>query len=470
MLPKNLNYIGKVESANARSMRLNIAPQNGLSGYGLNSTININIPCSQNTVLVPQESYLKFDLSFTSGGAANVVRLPECGTHGIIQRVRVWAGSNLLEDIDSYGLLAKIMMDLQVATDSSQGKYNILAGTNGSLVVNAPSLVTGTNVDLTSAATAVATLTTIFANQNIANTINQGDSLGTLGNNAVVTNTYCLNLFSVMGYLCSQRYFPLFACSSSGIRLEIQLCSQINQCICSTQGGTISLNNVEYVADIIELSDAAMSIIRGSQGDQPLQMVMPQWRNYQYTYGALAQNTTTLISIPVPCKFKSVKSIICAIRDQYNTLTFQPFSSVVAGCNQVYFRVGSQTYPNKPISTTVVGSMAEFFAESVKALGSMSDVNFQPNINKASFSQQFSVANSTAYGTGSGSFILGLDLENFAGSDKSQIFSGFDTSTTDTFIYAQFTPTANVAGLRFDAYSLIDALFVFENGVCYTKV
>ena len=35
----------------------------------------------------------------------------------------------LLSDNDNYGLLAKILFDLQVPTDSTYGKYNILAGT-----------------------------------------------------------------------------------------------------------------------------------------------------------------------------------------------------------------------------------------------------------------------------------------------------------------------------------------------------
>jgi hypothetical protein len=60
MLPKNLKYGSKVESAMAESYRSNIAPQNGTDGYGLGTTIIINIPTANNLVLVPTESYLKF--------------------------------------------------------------------------------------------------------------------------------------------------------------------------------------------------------------------------------------------------------------------------------------------------------------------------------------------------------------------------------------------------------------------------
>ena len=62
MLPKTLKYGSKIESAYARSMRSNIAPQNGTSGYGLGDTIIINIPTRNNLCLVPSESYLKFSM------------------------------------------------------------------------------------------------------------------------------------------------------------------------------------------------------------------------------------------------------------------------------------------------------------------------------------------------------------------------------------------------------------------------
>jgi len=60
MLPKNLQYKSKLESANAKSYRSSIAPMNGTGSYGLNDTITINVPTGGNKVLVPSESFLKF--------------------------------------------------------------------------------------------------------------------------------------------------------------------------------------------------------------------------------------------------------------------------------------------------------------------------------------------------------------------------------------------------------------------------
>lgn len=135
MLPKQLKYGSKVESAAARSYRTNIAPQNGTSGYNLGDTIIINIPTRPNLVMVPSESYLKFSIQFKASANSSVFRWDSCGAHGLIQRIRVFHGSNLLQDIDNYGMLAKMLFDLQVPSDGAYGKYNILCGTRNDLVV-----------------------------------------------------------------------------------------------------------------------------------------------------------------------------------------------------------------------------------------------------------------------------------------------------------------------------------------------
>ncbi len=79
MLPKQLKYGSKVESAPARSQRLNIAPQNGTGPYNLGDTIIMNIPTRANLALVPSESYLKFNLMALLGADPTGVRLDSCG-------------------------------------------------------------------------------------------------------------------------------------------------------------------------------------------------------------------------------------------------------------------------------------------------------------------------------------------------------------------------------------------------------
>lgn len=65
LLPKNLRYGNKVESAMARSYISNIQPNGALNGYKPRSVTTINIPTGPNLALVGPESVLKFNATVT---------------------------------------------------------------------------------------------------------------------------------------------------------------------------------------------------------------------------------------------------------------------------------------------------------------------------------------------------------------------------------------------------------------------
>jgi hypothetical protein len=481
MLPKNLRYGSKVESASAKSYRSNIAPMNGTGTYGFNDTIIVNIPTRNNLVMVPTESYLKFNVNFTNGGTTNnSIRWDSCGAHGIIQRLRIYHGSNLLQDIDNYGLLAKTLFDLQVPTDASYGKYNILAGTRSDLNTQLPTISTAdasaisstfgqTNIEETRAL-ANALKTAINGANRQSLQINSGDLFGTIATaNADGTAvTYCLNLISLLGTLSSTNYIPLFACTSAPIRLEIQLVDSAVKCVHALTSVTaMKITNCEYVANMIELSDQAMGMIQSSLNGQPLQFVVPDYKNFQYTF-ALPQTTATQVNFPIPAKYSSLKSLFVTVRDQgAGALTYFPFSSVKLGIQNYYFRVGSQLFPAKAPDT-----LPEMFAEVLKAIGSMSNLDHHPSIERFAYTLDSSSAGATSIlqtNTSSGSFYIGLDLENYSNAPKDSIFAGYNSNTDDIYAVMTFASPNAVSACRFDAFALFDEVVVFENNTAYTR-
>lgn len=473
MLPKNLRYGSKVESASAKSYRSNIAPMNGTGTYGFNDTIIINIPTRNNLVMVPTESYLKFNVAFTNGGTANnSLRWDSCGAHGLIQRIRIYHGSNLLQDIDAYGLLAKTLFDLQVSTDASYGKYNILAGTRNDLNTQLPTIAPVTGADVAALLTSVNTnIQTVLTNANRSSLqINSGENFATIaGTTADSTSvTYCLNLISLLGTLSSTNYIPLFACTSAPIRLEIQLVdSAVKCCHALTAVTALKINNCEYIANMIELSDQAMGMIQSSLNGQPLQFVVPDFKNFQYTF-ALPQTTSTQVNFPIPAKYSSLKSLFVTVRDQgTGGLTYFPFSSVKLGISSYYFRVGSQLFPAKPPDT-----LPEMFSEVLKAIGSMSNLDHHPSIEKLSYTLDSSPAGATSIlqtNTSSGSFYIGLDLENYSNAPKDSIFAGYNSNTDDVYAVMTFASPIAVGACRFDSFANFDTVVVFENNTAYTR-
>jgi hypothetical protein len=487
MLPKTLKYGSKVESAVARSSRVNIAPQNGTGNYGLGDTIILNIPTRNNLVLVPTESYLKFNVAVTAKAADGAFRWDSSGAHGLIQRIRIFHGSNLLEDIDNYGLLSKILFDLQKPSDSTYGKDTLLCGTRSDTVTQFQAIATPNatvGADATTAATLVNALKTVLNSGRVPSyQTNSGERIGgdrvaLTANNGVVSETYCLNLVSLIGSLSSANYIPVFAMSSAPLRVEIQLvdtffkaCSDLASTSAATSA-TIALSNVEYVANFIELGDSAMSIIYGSLEGQPLQFVIPQFRNYQYSQTIVGTaDVNTNITMPIPAKFSSLKSIMTTVRlNGSGTFGGQfPFSTTNSGLVDYQFRVGAQIIPAKAPNTP-----AEWFSEALKAMGSIADLHYTPSIDKLSYTIVAPVASNDSAtnvsSSSSGSFVIGLDLENYSSAPKDTIFAGLNTNTDDIFLIMNFKGRGGGDALtRFDAFANMDSVLVCESGNAYIK-
>ena len=361
-----------------------------------------------------------------------------------------------------------MLFDIQVSTDASYGKFNMLCGTRNDLTVK-----------LAGADAAALTANPFSIIQtNSGELIKKSDGTNVLANTETTatdnTNTYCLNLVSLIGSLCSNNYLPLFGMTSAPLRVEITLIDNLIKglnTITALTSTTGVMKNVEFVGNFIELGDPAMSMIYESLGGQPLQLVYPEFRNFQDTR-AVANGATTQINFAIPAKFSSLKSIFVTIRDKgTGALTFFPFSSVRYGLSSYFFRIGSQIMPAKAPET-----IAEYFAELMKAIGSIADLNHHPSIEKNSYSLNASVANSVALETNggsnisSGSFYIGLDLENYASASKENIFAGWNSNTDDIYCVLNFDGTQTATNLRFDAFANFDCVLVVDNNTAYALI
>ena len=103
MIPRNLKFNNKKASAYAQNFTTHIQPQNGQGDYAAGETITVNIPTAQNLVMSGADSFLKFNLTVKSGAADNAyVRLDKAGAHGVIHRLQLYHGSQLLKDLENY--------------------------------------------------------------------------------------------------------------------------------------------------------------------------------------------------------------------------------------------------------------------------------------------------------------------------------------------------------------------------------
>jgi len=462
MLPKNLQYQNKIGSASCRSYTACIQPQNGTGTYSNGQTITINIPTSPNTVLVPSESYLKFDLGGLTPSAINCayIRLDKAGAHGVFQRVRTLHGSQELENFDQYYVMAGELMALQQSTDSINSKLNILAG----MSMSNPQNPTTLEIYPTCC----------------------GDRLNAWGSDqtngtAAPTRTFCINLISMVGSLGGNNYIPLFEMTSAPLSLNLQLVNSalkfVNSAVALGATNSFTITNCEFVGSFIELSDSSINVIRESLMGEPLQYVIQSYANYGNS-ASLVTATPATISHPVSAKFASLRSLFAIMRsNEQGVVGAFSQGSNKFGLSEWRVRIGSQLLPYKAPSTT-----AEHFSELIKAIGSLSDVNHEPTINMNNYSFDTPLNNNESNSqigsrTKSDCFALGFDCEAYSGASKDSIFAGMNTLNSDIFFNMNFsgitlkdltgTNLANGTSLniRFDYFALYDNVLICENGV-----
>jgi hypothetical protein len=439
MIPANLKFQSKVESAPARRYLTQIQPQGG-SSFSPSDTITINIPTRNNTALIPSESYLRGSLSLSCGTAdCTAATFESAGIHGFIQRIRVFHGSNLLEDIDNYAQLAKILYDFQASDDTVKGRLAVTSATNPQYNNTSGTIVRGVNRGATSGVTTAATVV-----------------------------PFAINLVSMVGALAGDKYLPLWEMTAAPLRVEIVLkasvvTSMMSLAAATTTAQTFAVTGVNYCGEFLELPDSAVSAIKAGSSS-PMQMVLPSFRSY--TNSAAITTAGTQVSMPIPAKFSSLKSIFVATRTSVGADGLYPNSHCKYGLTSYNFRIGSEVLPSS--APTIV---PEFYSEAVKCFGSLADLSLQPSIDLVSYS--LDVPNTIASAGNaslldSGSFVIGIDTEVYQNADKASIFSGTNTNTSDIFYIANFTPAGNVTILQ-TAFANYDQVLVYENGVCYAR-
>jgi hypothetical protein len=430
-LPKNCLYTNKINSSFARQFMSVIQPQNGNDAV-LGDTIIFNIPTGNNLVMSGADTVLKFDLTIKSGATtnlANTVLLNKAGGFGCFQRMRIFHGGSLLSDIDNYANLLDMLVVCQQSADILGTKYTILAGTE-----------IGGGVSL-----------------------NTGDVNANL---ETITRSFCFPLVSILSL--THNYVPLFAMSGSPLRIELQVVSSINQICKSLVQVVVPVNKslisrCELVCNMIELSDTGMGIIKNAIGSGPLQWVVQDYRNYGSNVTLGTSETT--VSIPVPAKFNSLNSLFFTFRQ--NASGASRLTHANESCKfkllEYFLRIGSRTMPVKPPNT-----VPEFFAELLRAFGTVSDINHECGITSIQYNKDISgvITGAELSPQNTGAFYVGIDLESYSNTSMDSVYTGTNTSTDDIFFTPRFDAQNASTNIRIDAYALYDQLILIQNGVC----
>lgn len=358
----------------------------------------------------------------------------------------------ICEDIDNAGQLAKILYDYQAPEDAVKGRFSITTGTNADYSV-AQAAAAG---DATNAAS-----------------INRGRALGALSPAGTFSYPFAINLISMVGALAGDKYLPLWEMTAAPLRVELVLQSSAERFLMRL-GGAITnytVTGINYCGEFLELNDSSIAAIKAGSSS-PMQMVLPSWRSYTNSAN-LPAGTQSQVSFPIPSKFSSLKNIVLATRNNAAVGVAGQFplshcAFGVGSSNSIgyQFRIGSEVLPS-----TAPVTMPEIYTEAIKCFGSVADLQNQPSINNDAFVLDAPVAVTTLNGsflTNSGGHLIGIDLETYQNADKSAIFAGINSNTSDCFAIVNYFSASAITILQ-TAFACYDQVLVYENGVCYAR-
>jgi hypothetical protein len=460
MLPRNLKYGVKNDSAKATSYLANIPAQSNTDGYKAGSVATFYIPVDPQTALCCPESTLKFKVSLVGSGTG---RLDACGAHGFIQKVKIYSGSNVIEEIENYGQYVKNMVALQMSQNSMM-KHSVTTGMKYDMNTTKTIGVAGS--DATTTQTLANALRTAFIDGVPTSYVCNGDTI-VYG----VEETYTITLASILGSLCNV-YFPLFALSAP-LRLEITFASTVRNVGAFPSTVTdFTINSLEYIGSMLLLGDEAMEIIKAENGT-PLTFSTFGVKNSSFNF-ALASGSNTQVNFNIAgAKYKSAKSVVVNVRDSatIGTNLYYPMSSHHFNIANYSFRMGSSSsIPAIPPAT-----VPQMFVELLKTTGSYADVNHSPLISMGTYnnvSPTINTATTITQGSiDSGNFMIGLDTERYCSSDKEAIYTGADLSKLDVTCVMNFgAQGGSGVNARFDAFVTYDKELFFVNGSCAEAV
>jgi len=467
-VPNSIDYGAILPMAvESRVRRRGFVPSNGASFVSSGNNI-IEIPVSASAFLDTKHSFLRFSFVNTTGQTFGV---DFGGGHGFINRLRILQGGSVLSDCREYGrLMSSIILPCQ-GDESSLSTRSIkegqryansaVAGGTGVLAVAAPAEITGACV-------------------NTPTNANDSTAAAALGS----AYTFSIPLMNGLLGTTQDKLVPLFLLNSSPIVIEITLEQSLNVGVWAGVPVGYTINDVRYMASLVETGPAVEEQIRMVQGASGGRLVL-NGVDYTHHVGNIAANVRGRVALPIPVRKKSIKSVLFvggsqtfaggagAQNNRFN-LSFGGHMNVV----EYQLSVGSRRVPEIPIRFDANGlgatrNKAVYFSElskcfgetgSAHGLGVMSRIN---NSNTAGTTASMQVPSAGGAALQTHRFCpFGIDTEAFQpdGKGGGALESGIDTATDSKPLALNLDIGAAILeNLVVDMYVVHDSIYFIDS-------
>jgi hypothetical protein len=422
-------------------------------------TVRFTLPCQPNTYLIPN---VTFNCNLVVATAALSL---DHGAGALIERLRIYHGSQLLEDISQYARLR------QIITDISQSPVNQSTVTN--LLEASPQ---GTH-QLAAADVAI----NAFIPPDIENVCERGQI-------PTVDPTYLpagqehplvISLASgIIGSL-AQKACPVHAGTGSPLRIELVLSSNNKAIVCDpgqTAGaaagaGTWELHDCELHATYVQVSSNAQALIDQAVGG------VYALNTYTYTH---SQQTAVLGdtdgNVLLPFSYSSLKHVITGLYQSgvEDRLHFNVSGRNQCNVDEVFWQIGAARVPSQPLK-----GYLQVMNEAFKVYGVSSDIlqicNNCDRENSALTSTPplapRANANEITRPIRVGKFAMGLDLEAWgATSSATRIENGINTTAIQMYVNWKCSNADNMTiNTEVHTWGCYDLLVTAQNGQFYAR-
>ena len=442
-LPTDLNFALKNTMAKARSVRINVSPIQSGAPANPGDTLKFDIPTSRRGQFLNQAgSYLQLRIRNNDVSASMKFALDGSGA-SVIQRLSVYSGGALLEDVQAYNLLYNAMLDTQVSMGDRLTTHSVNGGVDQQAASGSANFSRGGNIVNTAAST--------------------------------VVNLPLLS--GVLGNGCS-KYLPIGAIAND-LRLEVVLAPAAEAIVSTSASANYQILEAVLILDVLELGDEAQAMVEQMTGGNYV-ISAETYRNAQTVLGA----ASTQDSVLLPFRFSSIKSLLWAFRptNALNSFAqaalnsrFNPFDSATQGATcSVQLRAGPLYIPNAPIKYST-----ELFTELQKAYHRFGSQSQGSSITWSTWSKTAPAtamagatvalfdANYQNYINDMGSAFFGLNLDSVSG--KSELLhSGINTLNQNLFLDMTYATALPATQTRFDAFAHADMIIQIQDGVVST--
>lgn len=432
-IPNELNFSLPSSMIPSRKTELRV-PVPGNSVFTTAGQVaRISLPKMSNTLYNTQTGYLFGTVSFTTPGTAGTDFSYLLGSwYSLFSRQVIRAGSGyVLETIDNPGKLVNAISSMtmnaseKVALNNSFG-FNDLAGY--------------TNLGVK-----------IFADT---------DAAGIGGASGDEKNfTFA---FPLIGILNNTKFWPAWI--SDSIDIELTLDNFSNYLLAATANAVtgVSISNLEYVCECLELSPESYSMIIAQN---PSQVVL---KTQSYSYGSTslpASQGAGTIDIPFQIKVNSLKQLFWY--SQPSDAMEKTFAGVNPNLDNWSFYVNTTSYPQRPVQSKYP---SESFMQNQKSFGSIYSSSHSGSATRGEFNTASTAYNNyhRPYNTAvanatqrANKWYQCLDLESI-NSNKESLYSGIATTGLASTIRLNIASTLAAQVHNIHYWSCHDVLVVMD--------